>query len=242
MSHPRLRRITVRPLSVSNLHRRRGRDLLGHLLCHACPIPSSIVNATSSSHCPGTHATRCSLLTSGDLCAMRRAPARQRAPGSGRQVRRSMPHLPRRARSSLLSHSCEPMTRPRPTPGIPLCHIYTPLLRWLGFLAPTSTAPALIPSHNSNCPPCLPKRSRCPTVRILASLCLSIVLRQSLGAPEVRLGKSGLKVSKIILGCMSYGSKGWAEWVIEDQAEVNKHIKYASVHTITLCSAARART
>ncbi|KAI0727714.1 Aldo keto reductase [Fomitopsis betulina] len=38
--------------------------------------------------------------------------------------------------------------------------------------------------------------------------------------PYVRLGKSGLKVSKIILGCMSYGSKGWSEWV-------NKHIKFA---------------
>ena len=43
----------------------------------------------------------------------------------------------------------------------------------------------------------------------------------------VRLGNSGLKVSKIILGCMSYGSKGWREWVIDDQEEVNKHIKYA---------------
>lgn len=43
----------------------------------------------------------------------------------------------------------------------------------------------------------------------------------------VRLGNSGLKVSKLILGCMSYGSKGWAEWLIEDQAEVTKHIKYA---------------
>ena len=45
--------------------------------------------------------------------------------------------------------------------------------------------------------------------------------------PPVRLGNSGLKVSKIVLGCMSYGSKGWREWVIDDQEEVNKHIKYA---------------
>ncbi|KAH9921030.1 aryl-alcohol dehydrogenase [Fomitopsis serialis] len=43
----------------------------------------------------------------------------------------------------------------------------------------------------------------------------------------VRLGKSGLKVSKIILGCMSYGSHGWNEWVIDDQEEVTKHIKVA---------------
>ena len=45
----------------------------------------------------------------------------------------------------------------------------------------------------------------------------------------VRLGNSGLKVSKIILGCMSYGSKGWSEWVIDDQEEVNKHVKFAFV-------------
>jgi aryl-alcohol dehydrogenase-like predicted oxidoreductase len=31
-----------------------------------------------------------------------------------------------------------------------------------------------------------------------------------------RLGKSGLKVSKIILGAMSYGSKDWQEWVLEE--------------------------
>ncbi|PVG01040.1 Aldo/keto reductase [Serendipita vermifera] len=31
----------------------------------------------------------------------------------------------------------------------------------------------------------------------------------------VRLGKSGLKVSRIILGCMSYGTKSWREWVLE---------------------------
>lgn len=31
-----------------------------------------------------------------------------------------------------------------------------------------------------------------------------------------RLGKSGLKVSKIILGAMSFGSKDWQEWVLEE--------------------------
>ncbi|KZT05512.1 aryl-alcohol dehydrogenase [Laetiporus sulphureus 93-53] len=50
--------------------------------------------------------------------------------------------------------------------------------------------------------------------------------------PYVRLGNSGLKVSKIILGCMSYGSKGWQKWVIEDQDEVTKHIKFAYDHGI----------
>ncbi|EPQ52791.1 Aldo/keto reductase, partial [Gloeophyllum trabeum ATCC 11539] len=43
----------------------------------------------------------------------------------------------------------------------------------------------------------------------------------------VRLGKSGLKVSKIILGMMSYGSTGWQDWVIEDEEEVVKHVKTA---------------
>lgn len=33
----------------------------------------------------------------------------------------------------------------------------------------------------------------------------------------VRLGKSGLKVSKLILGCMSYGQKSWAEWVLGEE-------------------------
>ena len=43
----------------------------------------------------------------------------------------------------------------------------------------------------------------------------------------VRLGKSGLKVSKIILGGMSYGAKGWQEWAISDEEEAFKHIRFA---------------
>ncbi|ORY88883.1 aryl-alcohol dehydrogenase [Leucosporidium creatinivorum] len=42
-----------------------------------------------------------------------------------------------------------------------------------------------------------------------------------------RLGKSGLKVSSIILGCMTYGNKGRAEWVIEDEEEAFKHFAAA---------------
>jgi len=42
----------------------------------------------------------------------------------------------------------------------------------------------------------------------------------------VRLGQSGLKVSRIILGTMSYGSKDWASWVLEEE-EGLKHIKAA---------------
>lgn len=32
-----------------------------------------------------------------------------------------------------------------------------------------------------------------------------------------RLGTSGLKISKIVLGAMSYGSKDWAKWVLEEE-------------------------
>ncbi|KAL6307651.1 aryl-alcohol dehydrogenase [Sparassis latifolia] len=49
--------------------------------------------------------------------------------------------------------------------------------------------------------------------------------------PYVRLGNSGLKVSKIILGCMTYGSSGWQEWVL-DEEEAIRHIKFAYEHGI----------
>lgn len=44
--------------------------------------------------------------------------------------------------------------------------------------------------------------------------------------PYVRLGQSGLKVSKIILGCMSYGTPDWAPWVLGEKEGI-EHIKYA---------------
>lgn len=34
------------------------------------------------------------------------------------------------------------------------------------------------------------------------------------------LGSSGLKISRIIVGCMSFGKKYWADWVIEDKEKV----------------------
>ncbi|KAG6872696.1 hypothetical protein C0995_007490 [Termitomyces sp. Mi166 len=42
----------------------------------------------------------------------------------------------------------------------------------------------------------------------------------------VRLGNSGLKVSRIILGTMQYGSSKWQEWVLGEE-EAIKHIKFA---------------
>ncbi|KAF8869461.1 NADP-dependent oxidoreductase domain-containing protein [Mucidula mucida] len=42
----------------------------------------------------------------------------------------------------------------------------------------------------------------------------------------VRLGSSGLKVSKLILGCMSYGNPGYQSWILPEE-EGFKHIKAA---------------
>ncbi|ODQ77928.1 hypothetical protein BABINDRAFT_163293 [Babjeviella inositovora NRRL Y-12698] len=39
----------------------------------------------------------------------------------------------------------------------------------------------------------------------------------SVEVPYTKLGKSGLKISRVIVGCMSYGTKAWANWVIEDE-------------------------
>ncbi|KAI0818793.1 aryl-alcohol dehydrogenase [Irpex lacteus] len=51
--------------------------------------------------------------------------------------------------------------------------------------------------------------------------------------PYVRLGNSGLKVSKLILGTMQYGHKNWADWVIDNEDEATEHIKYAYEQGIT---------
>lgn len=43
---------------------------------------------------------------------------------------------------------------------------------------------------------------------------------------SARLGNSGLKVSRIILGTMQYGNKGWQDWVLGEDEAV-EHIKVA---------------
>ncbi|KAM3164700.1 putative aryl-alcohol dehydrogenase AAD16 [Lachancea thermotolerans] len=40
------------------------------------------------------------------------------------------------------------------------------------------------------------------------------------------LGSSGLKISPIIVGCMSFGSKSWAPWLLDDKEEIFKILKY----------------
>ena len=34
---------------------------------------------------------------------------------------------------------------------------------------------------------------------------------------SLRLGDSGLKISKVILGAMSYGTPEWQEWVLDEE-------------------------
>src|SRR5262245_2368462 len=42
----------------------------------------------------------------------------------------------------------------------------------------------------------------------------------------VNLGRTGLKVSRICLGCMTYGAKAWRPWVL-DEAESRPFIQKA---------------
>jgi len=49
--------------------------------------------------------------------------------------------------------------------------------------------------------------------------------------PYVRLGKSGLKVSRIILGMMSYGDPRWRAWVLGEN-EAIEHVKFAYEHGV----------
>ncbi|OQD74699.1 hypothetical protein PENANT_c173G08555 [Penicillium antarcticum] len=46
------------------------------------------------------------------------------------------------------------------------------------------------------------------------------------GMEYIRLGKSGLKVSKIVLGCMTYGDPNWQPWIM-DEATALPLIKHA---------------
>ncbi|SMN20076.1 similar to Saccharomyces cerevisiae YPL088W Putative aryl alcohol dehydrogenase [Maudiozyma saulgeensis] len=45
-------------------------------------------------------------------------------------------------------------------------------------------------------------------------------------AKQVKFGNTGIKVSPIIIGCMSYGTKDWASWVEDDKEKIFKILKY----------------
>jgi aryl-alcohol dehydrogenase-like predicted oxidoreductase len=49
----------------------------------------------------------------------------------------------------------------------------------------------------------------------------------------IRLGNSGLKISKIVLGAMSYGKKDWAKWVLEEEEALPllEHAYKAGINT-----------
>jgi aryl-alcohol dehydrogenase-like predicted oxidoreductase len=48
-----------------------------------------------------------------------------------------------------------------------------------------------------------------------------------------RLGNSGLKISKVIFGAMSFGSPDWQEWIIDEAAALPllKHAYDVGVNT-----------
>lgn len=48
-----------------------------------------------------------------------------------------------------------------------------------------------------------------------------------------RLGRSGLKISKVILGCMSYGTPEWQPWVLDEETSLPllKHAFDAGINT-----------
>jgi versiconal hemiacetal acetate reductase len=48
-------------------------------------------------------------------------------------------------------------------------------------------------------------------------LVVNLLLMKSLIICARSLGNSGLKISKIILGTMSYGSKQWQDWVLDEE-------------------------
>ena len=49
---------------------------------------------------------------------------------------------------------------------------------------------------------------------------------------HVRLGQTGLKVSRLILGCMTFGSPSWAPWVLGEEAS-RRILREALDHGIT---------
>ena len=59
-----------------------------------------------------------------------------------------------------------------------------------------------------------------------------------------RLGNSGLKISKIILGAMSYGSPKWEGWVLNEKESLPllEHAYNSGINTWdTVCSLSSAR-
>jgi hypothetical protein len=63
-----------------------------------------------------------------------------------------------------------------------------------------------------------PRRQHGPVIRLPLNWALSAEKEGSMN--YVNLGSTGLKVSRICLGCMTYGSSKWRDWVLDyDQAK-----------------------
>ena len=43
---------------------------------------------------------------------------------------------------------------------------------------------------------------------------------EELKVPTTRLGKTGLQVSRLCLGCMTFGSPKWYQWVLEEESSL----------------------
>ncbi|CAI4494612.1 AMM_1a_G0022520.mRNA.1.CDS.1 [Saccharomyces cerevisiae] len=43
---------------------------------------------------------------------------------------------------------------------------------------------------------------------------------------QVNFGGAGLKVSPVVVGCMTYGSKAWSPWVLDDKEQIFKILKH----------------
>ena len=44
---------------------------------------------------------------------------------------------------------------------------------------------------------------------------------------QVPFGTTGIKISPIIVGCMSYGDSKWGDWVMDDEDKVFEILKFA---------------
>lgn len=47
---------------------------------------------------------------------------------------------------------------------------------------------------------------------------------------QVPFGNTGIKISPIIVGCMSFGDPKWQPWILEDEEKVFEILKYAYDH------------
>jgi len=48
----------------------------------------------------------------------------------------------------------------------------------------------------------------------------------------VRFGSTGLKVSRLCLGCMTYGSKKWREWVLAEAGQFCKRYHFSGMQIL----------